>query len=112
MELIISIGMVTVLVTVADLVLALRGDWTGVVRITLAVAAYVAVLGTLLKSIGRLGAPAAALPVWVFWAAGAAGGLVSGLARPSIEIGNVVVSVVLASAFLASFHWLSLRAWS
>jgi hypothetical protein len=112
MELIISVGLLTLVVMGADFVLAFRGDWSGIVRLTLATATYVAILGVLLKSTGRLGAPASVLPVWVFWAAGATGGLVSSLARPGLGVTGALLSIALAPALLASFHWFSLRTWS
>jgi hypothetical protein len=112
MDLIISVGLLTLVVTIADFLLAFRGDWPGIVRLTLATATYVAVLGVLLKSTGRLGAAASSLPVWIFWAAGGGAGLVSVVARPGFDAGIVLVSTALVPALLATFHWFSVRTWS
>jgi hypothetical protein len=112
MEVMISVGLLTVVVMGADAVLAFRGDWPGIVRLTLAAATYVAVLGVLLKSTGRMGAPASDLPVWIFWAAGATGGLVSSIARPGFTFTAALWSIALVPALLTSFHWFSLRTWS
>ena len=111
-ELIVSIALLSAVVMIADLTLAFLGDWTRIVRVTLGAATYVAVLGSILKTTGRLGAPPARLPVWMFWAAGAAGGLMSSLARPEFSWSVVLLSTVLAPLLLATFHWFSLRTWS
>ena len=112
MALVLSIGFLTGVIVIADLILAFRGDWTRIVRITLGAATYVGVLGVILKSTGLLGAPPARLPVWMFWAAGAAGGLMSSLARPEFSLTVLVGSTILAPLLLATFHWFSLRTWS
>ena len=109
---ILSIGLLTGVIVIGDLVLAFRGDWTRIVRVTLGGATYVGVLGVILKSTGRLGAPPARLPLWMFWTAGAAGGLMSGLARPEFSLWVVAASTILAPLLLATFHWFSLRTWS
>ena len=111
MELIISVGLLTAAIMIADVFLAFRGDWIAIVRLTLGAASYIAVLGIALKATGRFGAPPARLPLWIFLAAGAVGGLASALAKPQFDWVTVAASVTVAPVFLAGFHWFSLRSW-
>ena len=112
MELIVSIGLLTAMIMIADVTLALQGNWPKILRITLAAATYVAVLGATLRITGRFGAPPARLPVWPFLVAGAAGGLVSGVVRPDLSAPVVIASAVLTPTLLGSFHWIALQRWS
>ncbi len=112
MELIVSIGLLTAIIMIADVSLAIQGNWPKIVRVTLGAAAYVGALGFILKSMGRFGAPPAKLPVWVFLVAGAAAGLVSGMVRPELNPSVVVASAVLTPTLLGAFHWIALQRWS
>jgi hypothetical protein len=109
MELIVSVGLLSGIVMIADLVLALQGNWPKIIRVTLAAAAYVGILGFLLKGMGRLGAPPARLPLWVFLAAGAMAGLMSGIVRPDINSAVVIASTILTPTLIGSFHWFALQ---
>ena len=112
MELILSIGLLTAVIMIADVSLAIQGNWPKILRVTLAAATYVAILGMTLKLTGRFGAPPSRLPVWTFLVAGAAGGLVSGVVRPEVSAPVVIVSAVLTPTLLGTFHWIALRRWS
>ena len=112
MELIVSVGLLTAIIMIADVSLAIQGNWPRIVRVTLAAATYVGVLGFVLKSMGRFGASPAKLPLWVFLAAGAAAGLVSGVARPELPSSVVLVSIMLTPTLLGAFHWVALQRWS
>src|SRR6185436_3723681 len=112
MELIVSIGLLTAVIMIADVSLAVQGNWPKILRVTLAAATYVAILGMTLRVIGRFGAPPARLPVWAFLLAGAAVGLVSGVVRPEVSAPVVIASAVLTPTLLGTFHWIALQRWS
>jgi hypothetical protein len=112
MELILSIGLLTAVIMIADVSLAIQGNWPTILRVTLAAATYVAVLGATLKAAGRFGAPPERLPVWAFLVAGAAGGLVSGVVRPDGSAPVIIASAVLTPTLLGTFHWIALQRWS
>jgi hypothetical protein len=112
MELIVSIGLLTGIVMIADVTLAIQGNWPKIIRVTLAAATYIGVLGFLLKSMGRLGAPPAKLPLWVFFVAGAAAGLASGFVRPDVDSMVVIASAILTPTLIGSVHWIALQRWS
>lgn len=112
MDLIISIGLLTAVILIADVALALQGNWPRILRVTLSASVYVGVLGTLLRMAGRFGAPAARLPLWVFLVAGAAAGLVSGVVRTATTPALVVASAVLTPTLLGAFHWIALQRWA
>src|SRR5262245_2014565 len=111
MELIISVALITVVIMIADVTLAIQGNLPKILRITLAAATYVAVLGSILKVLGRFPAPPAQLPLWVFLVAGFAGGIVSGLATSGPSFGVALASAVLTPALLGTVHWVVLQRW-
>ena len=112
MELFVSIAVLTAVIMIADVSLALQGNWPRILRLTLSAAVYVGVLGATLKVLGRFGAPARQLPVGAFLGAGAAAGLVGALARPELSAPLVAVSAVLTPALLGTFHWVVLQRWA
>ena len=112
MELIVSVGLFTAVIMLADVSLALQGNWPKILRVTFAAATYVGVLGFLLKSMGRFGAPPSRLPVWVFLVAGAAAGLVSAAVHPELRSPAVIASAVLTPTLLGTFHWIVLQRYS
>ena len=112
MELLISIALLTAVICIADVSLAFQGNWPKILRITLAAATYVFVLGVILRGTGRFGAPPARLPYWVFLAAGAAAGVVSGIVRPDATVGLAVAQAVLTPLLLGTFHWVALQRWA
>jgi hypothetical protein len=112
MELLVSIGIVTAVICIADVSLAFQGNWPKIVRITLAAATYVFVLGVLLRSTGRLGAPPARLPYWVFLVAGVAAGAASGFLRADGTIRLALAQTILTPLALGTFHWVALQRWA
>ena len=112
MELIVSVGCLTAAIMIADVTFAVQGNWPKIFRVTLAAAAYIGVLGFLLKSMGRFGAPPARLPVWVFLVAGALAGLVSGMVRPALPSSVLLISTMLTPTLLGAFHWIALQRWA
>ena len=111
MELLVSILLLTLVTMIADFGLAFQGDWPRIVRVTLSAASYVAVLGVVLRGIGRLGAPAARIPYWPFALAGTAAGVIGALLPPSDRALLSLAGVVLAALILGGFHWLAIRSW-
>ncbi len=109
MELIVSVGVLSGIVMIADIVLAIQGNFPKIIRVTLAAASYVAVLGFLLKSMGRFGAPPSRLPLWVFLAAGAAAGLVSSLVRTEFFSVVFILSSVMTPTLIGAVHWIGLQ---
>ena len=112
MELIISIGILTAVVCVADVGLAIQGNWAKIVRVTLGAASYVAILGSVLKLTGRFGAPAGRLPLWAFLVAGLCAGLVAGLAGSEAALSLALASVVVTPVLLAAVHWVIVQRWA
>jgi len=112
MELLISIALLTAVISVADLTLAFQGNWPKIVRITLAAATYVFVLGVLLRSTGRFGAPPSRLPYWVFVAAGGAAGAVSGILRSDGTVRLALAQTIRTPLLLGTFHWVALQRWA
>jgi hypothetical protein len=111
MELIISVALLTAVIMIADVTLAIQGNFPKIVRITIAAATYVAVLGSILKVLGRFPAPPPRLPLWPFLAAGLAGGLVSGLVRSDVDLSVPMASSVLTPPLLGTVHWVALQRW-
>jgi len=99
-----SVCLLAAILVVALPGLALAGNVPKLLRVGLAVGAYVMVLLALTR--GR-----ASPPLGSFVAAGVAAGLVSGLARGSISAGVIGAGVVGAGFLLGPLHWLALRSW-
>jgi hypothetical protein len=111
MELLVSIVVLTLATMMADFTLAFRGNWSGIVALTLSAASYVAVLGVALRGIGLLGAPALRLPSWPFALAGVVAGAMGGLPRLAAHGPLFLSGMVLGGSVAGGMHFLAIRSW-
>ena len=103
-----SVALLIGLVVFALIGLVLQANWPKLLRVAAAAAAYLLVLlPAALKRLPPSGD--AALAYRLFAIAGAAAGLVSGLARPSTTVPIVVVQAVASALLLGGIHWLALH---
>jgi hypothetical protein len=85
--------------------LAMDGNWPKVLRVAGAG-------GTYLITLLAIGTERAAPVRWrVFFAAGLAAGVVSGLLRPAVDLAIVATGALGGGLLLGSVHWLALRSW-
>ncbi len=95
-------------VIIALIGLAAAHNWPKLLRVALAFASYATALlvGCRPRSPNH---PDPAVPYWLFTAAGAIAGIVSGIVRPTILWPVVLVSVLAGAFLLSTVHWAATR---
>ena len=99
----VSLALLAAVLLLALAGLALGGNWPKVWRVAAAALAYGAVLLAAARG-GPARYPAFAL-------AGAAAGLVSGIARAAVDPRVVAAQLLAGALLLGGVHWLALRTW-
>ena len=110
-DLVLSLALIGVVVSLALIGLATEGNWPKVLRVSLSFVAYAGTL-LLLARIPRSGRGVGQpIPYAWFVAAGAIAGVVSGAVRPAFQVGVLIAGTIAAACLLAGVHCFALRNW-
>lgn len=110
-DLIVSIGVIGLIVTLAVSQLALAGNWPKVFRVSLAFLTYSAVLLIFARYVTKFAEEKIRLPFWIFAVAGAAAEIASGWLRPDWILSDTLTLPLAAAVLIGGSHWLALIAW-
>lgn len=111
-DLVASLCILTLIITLALCRIALDANWIKCVRVSLAFVIYVGVLLVLLRTFVRVVGVAAQLSFWPFAFAAAVAELASGWLRTGAHFSSTTLEMALAAGLLiGGLHCLSLRSW-
>jgi hypothetical protein len=117
-DLMLSMGLLALIITLALFRIAWSGNWIKVLRVSLAFLTYGLTLLTLLRNFAqpafersRLPLERSRLPFWIFALAAAAAELCSGWLRPDWRMSDLLTLPLFAAFLIGGFHWSVLSMW-
>jgi hypothetical protein len=110
-DLMLSMGLLTLIITLALFRIAWTGNWLKVLRVSLAFLTYGLTLLALLRGFAQPAPERGRLPFWIFALAAAATELCSGWLRPDWRMSDLLTLPLIAAFLIGGFHWLVLHMW-
>jgi len=110
-DLMLSMGLLTLIIILALFRIAWTGNWLKVLRVSLAFLTYGLTLPALLRGFAQHALERNRLPFWIFALAAAAAELCSGWLRPDWRMSDLLTLPLVAAFLIGGFHWCVLHMW-